>query len=142
MPRKEDRRMLLGRGRFTADLNPTTRTPGLQGTGLLHAAFVRSPHAHARINAIDTAAAVKADGVVDVVTAAEMRDIDIIHLQTPSRFSETGAKGMGEGGTIGAPAAVLGAINDAFADLDVSFDHIPVLPQDISAALARAGGAP
>jgi aerobic carbon-monoxide dehydrogenase large subunit len=75
-------------------------------------------------------------------TAAEMCDIDIIHLQTPSRFSETGAKGMGEGGTIGAPAAVLGAINDAFADLGVSFDHIPVLPQDISAALARAGGAP
>ena len=75
-------------------------------------------------------------------TAAEMCDIDIVHLQTPSRFSETGAKGMGEGGTIGAPAAVLGAINDAFADLGVSFDHIPVLPQDISAALARAGGAP
>jgi aerobic carbon-monoxide dehydrogenase large subunit len=75
-------------------------------------------------------------------TAAEMCDIDIVHLQTPSRFSETGAKGMGEGGTIGAPAAVLGAINDAFADIGVSFDHIPVLPQDISAALARAGGAP
>src|SRR5580693_8898017 len=75
-------------------------------------------------------------------TAAEMCDIDIVHLQTPSRFSETGAKGMGEGGTIGAPAAVLGAINDAFADMGVSFDHIPVLPQDISAALARAGGAP
>jgi aerobic carbon-monoxide dehydrogenase large subunit len=75
-------------------------------------------------------------------TAAEMCDIDIVHLQTPSRFSETGAKGMGEGGTIGAPAAVLGAINDATADLGVSFDHIPVLPQDISAALSRAGGAP
>jgi len=75
-------------------------------------------------------------------TAAEMCDIDIVHLQTPSRFSETGAKGMGEGGTIGAPAAVLGAINDAFADIGVSFDHIPVLPQDISAALSRAGGVP
>jgi carbon-monoxide dehydrogenase large subunit len=75
-------------------------------------------------------------------TAAEMCDIDVVHLQTPSRFSETGAKGMGEGGTIGAPAAVLGAINDAFADLGVSFDHIPVLPQDISAALRDRGGAP
>jgi carbon-monoxide dehydrogenase large subunit len=74
-------------------------------------------------------------------TAAEMCDIDIVHLQTPSRFSETGAKGMGEGGTIGAPAAVLGAINDAFADMGVSFDHIPVLPQDVSAAVSRAGGA-
>jgi carbon-monoxide dehydrogenase large subunit len=71
-------------------------------------------------------------------TAAEMCDIDIVHLQTPSRFSETGAKGMGEGGTIGAPAAVLGAINDALSQAGVSFDHIPVLPQDLSAALSSA----
>ena len=76
-----------------------------------------------------------------VPTAAEMCDIDIVHLQTPSRFSETGAKGMGEGGTIGAPAAVLGAINDALSEISVSFDHIPVLPQDLSAALSRAGAA-
>jgi carbon-monoxide dehydrogenase large subunit len=68
-------------------------------------------------------------------TAAELCDIDVVHLQTPSRFSETGAKGMGEGGTIGAPAAVLGAINDALAQAGVAFDHIPVLPQDLSAAL-------
>jgi aerobic carbon-monoxide dehydrogenase large subunit len=68
-------------------------------------------------------------------TAAEICDIDLVHLQTPSRFSETGAKGMGEGGTIGAPAAVLGAINDALISVGVSFDHIPVLPQDLSAAL-------
>jgi aerobic carbon-monoxide dehydrogenase large subunit len=71
-------------------------------------------------------------------TAAEMCDIDVVHLQTPSRFSETGAKGMGEGGTIGAPAAVLNAINDALVIAGVSFDHIPVLPQDLSAALGGA----
>ena len=71
-------------------------------------------------------------------TAAEMCAVDIVHLETPSRFSETGAKGMGEGGTIGAPAAVLGAINDALSDTDVRFDHIPVLPQDVSAALKEA----
>jgi len=75
-------------------------------------------------------------------TAAEMCDIDIVHLQTPSRFSETGAKGMGEGGTIGAPAAVLGAINDALVSAGVSFDHIPVLPQDLSAVLKQAEAAP
>ena len=40
VPRKEDRRMLLGRGRFVDDL---------ARPGLLHAAFVRSPHAHARV---------------------------------------------------------------------------------------------
>jgi len=72
-------------------------------------------------------------------TAAEMCSVDIVHLQTPSRFSETGAKGMGEGGTIGAPAAVLGAINDALCDTDVRFDHIPVLPHEVSAALSQAG---
>ena len=74
-----------------------------------------------------------------VPTAAEMCAVDIVHLQTPSRFSETGAKGMGEGGTIGAPAAVLGAINDALCDTDVRFDHIPVLPHEVSAALGQAG---
>jgi len=73
-------------------------------------------------------------------TAAEMCDIEIVHLETPSRFSETGAKGMGEGGTIGAPAAVLNAINDALSSAGVSFDHIPVLPQDLSAALAGKEG--
>jgi carbon-monoxide dehydrogenase large subunit len=71
-------------------------------------------------------------------TAAEMCPVDIVHLQTPSQFSETGAKGMGEGGTIGAPAAVLGAINDALSDTDVRFDHIPVRPQDLCAALSSA----
>ena len=70
-------------------------------------------------------------------TAAEMCDIDIVHLQTPSRFSETGAKGMGEGGTIGAPAAVLNAVNDAAAVTGI--DHIPVLPQDLSAVIGDAG---
>jgi carbon-monoxide dehydrogenase large subunit len=71
-------------------------------------------------------------------TAAELCPVEIVHLQTPSSFSETGAKGMGEGGTIGAPAAVLGAINDALSGTGVRFDHIPVLPQDISAALEDA----
>jgi carbon-monoxide dehydrogenase large subunit len=75
-------------------------------------------------------------------TAAEMCAVDIVHLQTPSKFSETGAKGMGEGGTIGAPAAVLGAINDAMSGTDVRFDHIPVLPQDVSAALNAGGASP
>src|SRR6185436_14307923 len=68
-------------------------------------------------------------------TAAEIPPMAGEHLCTPSAFSETGAKGMGEGGTIGAPAAVLCAVNDALADAGVSFDHIPVLPQDVAAAL-------
>ena len=71
-------------------------------------------------------------------TAAEMCPVNIVHLETPSRFSETGAKGMGEGGTIGAPAAVLNAVNDALSGTRVRFDHIPVLPHEVSAALSEA----
>jgi carbon-monoxide dehydrogenase large subunit len=75
-------------------------------------------------------------------TAAEMCPVDVVHLQTPSRFSGTGAKGMGEGGMIGAPAAVLNAVNDALAGTAAEFDHIPVLPEDVSSALATAGTSP
>jgi aerobic carbon-monoxide dehydrogenase large subunit len=45
---------------------------------------------------------------------------------------------MGEGGTIGAPAAVLNAVNDALSGTRVRFDHIPVLPHEVSAALTEA----
>jgi aerobic carbon-monoxide dehydrogenase large subunit len=64
-------------------------------------------------------------------TAAELCPVEVVHLETPSAHSETGAKGMGEGGMIGAPAAVLNAINDAMSDTTVSYDSIPVLPQDL-----------
>ncbi len=81
-------------------------------------------------------------------TAAEICPIDVVHLETPSAFSETGAKGMGEGGTIGAPAAVLNAVNDALSSSGSGsasgsgsgLDHIPVRPWDIHAALS--GGDP
>jgi aerobic carbon-monoxide dehydrogenase large subunit len=66
-----------------------------------------------------------------VPTANEVCPIEIHHLETPSQFSENGSKGMGEGGTIGAPAAVLNAVNDAMAHLGREFDHIPVLPEDV-----------
>jgi hypothetical protein len=68
-----------------------------------------------------------------------MCPVEVIHLQTPSAFSESGAKGMGEGGMIGAPGCVLNAVNDAVRGTGASFDHIPVLPEEVCAALA--GGA-
>jgi carbon-monoxide dehydrogenase large subunit len=66
-------------------------------------------------------------------TAAELCPVEVVHLETPSVHSETGAKGMGEGGMIGAPAAVLNAINDALcSDRTIAdLDSIPVLPQDL-----------
>jgi carbon-monoxide dehydrogenase large subunit len=66
-----------------------------------------------------------------VPTATEICPIEIHHLETPSQFSENGSKGMGEGGTIGAPAAVLNAVNDALAHKGIEIDHIPVLPEDV-----------
>ena len=74
-----------------------------------------------------------------VPTAAEMCPVEVIHLQTPSAFSESGAKGMGEGGMIGAPGCLLNAVNDALSGTGASFDHIPVLPEEVCAVLAGAG---
>ena len=48
-------------------------------------------------------------------TAREIPEIELHHIETPSANSITQAKGLGEGGTIGAPAAVVNAINDALS---------------------------
>jgi carbon-monoxide dehydrogenase large subunit len=61
--RREDRRLLTGRGRSVDDL----RLPEL-----LHAAIVRSPHAHARIVAVDAAPALALPGVVAVLTIDDL----------------------------------------------------------------------
>ncbi|MGE0873487.1 MAG: xanthine dehydrogenase family protein molybdopterin-binding subunit [Burkholderiales bacterium] len=61
--RIEDAKLLAGQGRFTDDVNLP---------GQAHAAFVRSPHAHARFSAIDTAAALAAPGVIAVLTGADV----------------------------------------------------------------------
>jgi carbon-monoxide dehydrogenase large subunit len=74
-----------------------------------------------------------------VPTASEIPQISIHHLETPTVLSETGSKGMGEGGTIGAPIAVVTAVNDALRGVGADFDHIPLRPQDI---LSRLAGAP
>ena len=73
-----------------------------------------------------------------VPTAAEIPNIAVHHLETPSDQTETGAKGMGEGGTIGAPATVLSAINDALRDHPTRFQHVPVTPAQLIDALASA----
>jgi carbon-monoxide dehydrogenase large subunit len=74
-------------------------------------------------------------------TAREMPPIELHHLETPSTQSITKAKGLGEGGTIGAPAAVINAINDALTPFGVAIDEIPATPQRIRAALRAAGKA-
>ncbi|WP_405754614.1 MULTISPECIES: xanthine dehydrogenase family protein molybdopterin-binding subunit [unclassified Streptomyces] len=71
-------------------------------------------------------------------TAAEIPDITIHHLETPSLITETGAKGAGEGGTIGAPAAVLNAVNDALRPTGVELENTPIRPEQIQLSLERA----
>src|SRR5579864_2771665 len=61
--RREDPRLITGRGRYTADV---------AGEGWLHATFVRSSLAHARITAVDRAAAAAMPGVVGVYVASDL----------------------------------------------------------------------
>ncbi len=63
VPRLEDPRLLTGRGSYTDDFHLP---------GMLEAAFVRSPHSHAKINGIDVSAALKHPGVVAVYTASDL----------------------------------------------------------------------
>jgi len=72
-------------------------------------------------------------------TAAEIPDIEIIHMETISPESVTGAKGVGEGGAIGAPAAIVNAICDALSPFGIELFELPANPQRIRDALRRAG---
>jgi 2-furoyl-CoA dehydrogenase large subunit len=71
IPLKEDARLVAGRGRYVDDL---------ARPGMLHAAMLRSPHAHARVVSIDTSAAETMAGVAAVMTGAEAA-----HLSGPIR---------------------------------------------------------
>lgn len=73
-----------------------------------------------------------------VPTSAEIPWVEIEHLETPCEFSETGAKGMGEGGTIGAPAAIANAVSNALAHLDIEIHRLPITPNYLQAAIKQA----
>ena len=62
--RKEDARLTTGRGRYVGDIKVS---------GMLHAAALRSPYAHARINGIDASAALAMDGVIAFYSASDIR---------------------------------------------------------------------
>ncbi|MDH3499472.1 MAG: xanthine dehydrogenase family protein molybdopterin-binding subunit [Acidimicrobiia bacterium] len=74
-------------------------------------------------------------------TAAEIPPIEIKHLETITDASVTGAKGIGEGGTIGAPAAVINAVSDALRPLGIEVFEMPITPDRISALMRSAKGA-
>lgn len=69
--------------------------------------------------------------------AAEMPDIVVAHIETPTKTSVLGAKGAGEAGTGGAPGALMNAINDALAPHDAQLWQMPMTPQRVLKALGR-----
>ncbi len=72
-----------------------------------------------------------------VPMALEMPDIVCGHIETPTKQSQLGAKGVGEAGTAGAPGAVMNAINDALAPLNARVFSMPFTPERILRALGK-----
>jgi carbon-monoxide dehydrogenase large subunit len=72
-----------------------------------------------------------------VPMAFEMPDIVIGHIETPTSTSELGAKGAGEAGTGGAPAAILNAVNDALKPFDARVTDQPITPEIVLRALGK-----
>ena len=83
--RKEDVRLLTGGGQFTDDLN---------FDGQLYAAFVRSPHANARILSFDTSEARAMPGVVAIYTGADIVAAGLKNVMTDARFEDRSGRPM------------------------------------------------
>jgi carbon-monoxide dehydrogenase large subunit len=74
-----------------------------------------------------------------VPMAAEMPDIVCGHVESPTRLSPLGAKGVGEAGVVAAPAALLNAVNDALAPFGANIAETPITPRVVLRALGRIG---
>jgi carbon-monoxide dehydrogenase large subunit len=72
-----------------------------------------------------------------VPMAAEMPDIECAHVETPTKTSMLGAKGAGEAGTGGAPAAIMNAVNDALRPLGAKVTSQPMTPEIVLRALRK-----
>ncbi len=71
----------------------------------------------------------------------EMPNIRLLHMETPSPYTEFGIKGVGEGGAIGPGAAIANAVNDALKKFGVEICEIPITPRRILHALSAQTGA-
>ena len=140
--RKEDLRFLSGRGNYTDDINRPNQT---------YAVMLRSPHAHAVIKGIDTAAAAAMPGVVAIFTGADLVVGSLpcgwlIHNKDGSPMNEPGHPPLAQGKArhVGDIVAVVIAetrpqARDAAEAIAVDYD---VLPAATSMAAALAPGAP
>ena len=69
--------------------------------------------------------------------SAEMPDIDVAHVQTPTSVSELGANGVGESGTGAAPAVLMNAVNDALRPFKARVNAQPITPESVLQALGK-----
>jgi carbon-monoxide dehydrogenase large subunit len=127
MRRKEDPRLLTGRGKYAADF----RLPGM-----LQAAVLRSPHAHARLGAIRAKAALALPGVVAVVTAEDLGAIGKIPVRLGPRPSVVACLqpplARDKVRYVGEPVAVVIAASrylaeDALDLITVDYEPLPVI---------------
>ncbi len=68
----------------------------------------------------------------------EVPDVKVLHMETPSPHTRFGIKGMGEGGAIAPPAAVVNAVNDALRSMGVEMCETPLTPDRMLTAIAAA----
>lgn len=143
-PRSEDGRLLRGLGRFTDDL----AVPGA-----LWAAFVRSPHGHARIRAVTTEAAAAMPGVAAVFTADDMAAVGPMPCAIP-RERRSGQPmirphrpvlAADVAPHLGVPVAMVVARTqaealDAAEAVDIDFDPLPVVVRPADAVAIGAPG--
>ena len=143
--RKEDRRFTTGQGNYTDDINRP---------GQLHAVFVRSPHAHATIKAVDVSAASKMPGVAAIHTGEELEAGGIknlicgwmIHSKdgSPMKMGPYPPLAIGTVRFVGQPvlavvAATRGQAEDAAAEVKIDY---AILPSVTNTADALKPGAP
>jgi CO/xanthine dehydrogenase Mo-binding subunit len=123
---------LSGQAEFTGDI----RLPGM-----LYAAVLHSPVAHARIRSVDTSAAEQADGVVAVLTSDDLSDIDPYYGHA---LRDRPIVALGKVRFTGEPVAVVAAQTQAAAEaavalIDAEYDELPIAA---SVDTALAEGAP
>jgi 2-furoyl-CoA dehydrogenase large subunit len=141
IPRVEDRALLSGRGRFIDDIGVRPDT--------LHAAILRSPHAHANIVSIDTVAAKEARGVIAVLIDEDVRALTASLAVGVKAPVECWPIAVGRVRYVGEPVAVVVAesrylAEDAIDLIDARYDALPavvdpVRAMDSDAALLHDG---
>ena len=137
VPRVEDSRLLTGRGTFVDDV---TRP------GMLHACFVRSPFAHARIKSIDATAALALPGVHAVFTAADLNpDVrEAWHAIAGKDVPDTPRPPLAEGEVkfVGDPVALVVAESRYIAEDAIELVDVDYEPLAAVADFTQAVGSP